>query len=403
MFLPARTPPRLSTLVLLTAVSVLSLNMFLPSLANIARDLNTSYVLASLSVSGYLAVTAVLQLLLGPVADRFGRRPVVLWTIAIFVAASFLCAVSGNIWVFLVARVFQGAIISGSALASAIISDTTEKAKAASLMSYVAMAMAVAPMLAPVLGGALDMWFGWRSGFWLYTGLGLALLWLIWADLGETNPSPADTFLEQIRAYPELFRSRRFWGYAIVMSCGVGAFFLFISAAPLVGEESFGLTPANVGIGIGSITGGFFIGSFLSGRFSARMGLMWMIFAGRIFAAAGLGIALLIIVLAGPNPYVFFAGAICAGVGNGISIPSARAGSLTVRPHLAGSASGLSGALVTAFGAVLTALPGLLVTADNGPWMVLLLMLLLAVGAIVAAVFVWVVEQREAVVEHANG
>ena len=222
MFSPATSPPRLSTLILLTALSVLSLNMFLPSLAHIAEDLSTSYLWASASVSGYLGITAILQLVIGPMADRYGRRPVILVSLVLFCGASLVAAMADEIAVFLCARVVQGAIISGSALASAIISDTTEKAKAASLMGYLSMVMAVAPMLAPTLGGALDQWFGWRSGFWLYSVLGLAMLALCWRDLGETNPAPADTFWDQLRAYPELFRSRRFWGYAICMAFSIG-------------------------------------------------------------------------------------------------------------------------------------------------------------------------------------
>ena len=121
-----------------------------------------------------------------------------------------------------------------------------------------------------------------------------------------------------------------------------------------------------------------------------------MVLIGRSVAAIGLLMALSLTWLGLVHPVVFFAGAISAGLGNGLSIPSARAGTLAVRPHLAGSASGLSGALVTAFGAVLTLLPGMLVTASNGAWMVSTLMLILALGAIAAAIYVWDVDQREA-------
>jgi len=173
MFVPATTPPRLITLIYLTAISVLTLNMFLPSLANIAQDLGSSYALASFAVSGYLAVNAVMQLIVGPLADRYGRRPILLVCISIFVVASIVCAVADNIWLFLAARTVQAFIIAGATIASAVISDTAEKEKAASLMAYVGMAMAIAPMLAPMLGGFLDQAFGWRSGVWVYIGLGI--------------------------------------------------------------------------------------------------------------------------------------------------------------------------------------------------------------------------------------
>jgi len=395
MFKPATSPPRLTTLILMTATSVLSLNMFLPSLAHIARDLGVSYALASMAISGYLAVTALLQLILGPVADRFGRRPVLLICLSLFTIASVCAALADTFWLFLSARIVQAAVISGSALASAIISDTTEKSHAASQLGYVSMAMAVAPMLAPMLGGVLDEFLGWRSGFWFYALMGAAILWLIWTDLGETNPAPATTFIAQLRAYSELFRSRRFWGYSICAGFAVGVFYLFVSSAPLVAAEVFHLSPTIVGVGIGSITGGFFFGSFLSGRYSMRMGLLWMVFAGRIVAFVGVLIALVLMVVWAKHPMLYFGGAICAGFGNGLTVPNARAGALAIRPHLAGSAAGLSGAVMVAGGAMLTPLPGLLITPQNGHWLALALMLGATLGGLLAAVYVWDVDRRE--------
>jgi DHA1 family bicyclomycin/chloramphenicol resistance-like MFS transporter len=395
MLRAATSPPRFFTLVLMTALSVLSLNMFLPSLANIARDLNTSYALASLSVSGFLAVNAVVQLVIGPIADRYGRRPVLLWAVLLFVLASVVAALAQDIWLFLAARVVQAAIIAGSALAFAVINDTHTRDAAASKLGYLAMAMAVAPMLAPTLGGALDETLGWRSNFWAFAVLGCVLLWLVWTDLGETNPTPSDTFRDQLRAYPELLRSRRFWGYALVQSFCVGGFFVFIAAASLVGEQAFGLSPTAVGIGIGSITGGYVIGSFLSGRYATRMGVLWMILAGRVATLTGVGLGLAWTVLAGPTPWAFFAAAITYGFGNGVSVPSARAGSMALRPHLAGSASGLVGAMIVGSGAIFIALPGLLLTRENGPWLTLTMLLGIAVAALFAALYTRAIERQE--------
>ena len=180
MLTPASTPPRLATLVLLTGLSVLSLNMILPSLSNIAADLETDYALVSLSIAGYLAVTAVLQLIMGPLSDRYGRRPVLLAGLAIFVVASLVCALATDIWVFLVFRVLQGAIVSGYAISMAVVRDMVSERKAASLIGYIAMAMAVAPTLGPMIGGALDQLLGWRSGFYAYFTLGIVVLGICW-------------------------------------------------------------------------------------------------------------------------------------------------------------------------------------------------------------------------------
>ena len=203
MFRAASSPPRLSTLVLLTALSVLSLNMFLPSLSNIAEEFEADYALVNLSIAGYLGITAVLQLVMGPLSDRYGRRPVLMAGTAIFALASLGCALADSIWGFLTFRVLQGAIVSGNALSRAVIRDMVPAREAASLMGYVAMAMAVAPMLGPMFGGVLDELFGWRATFAVFTGLGVLVLALCWIDLGETNLTPSETFLKQFRDYPE--------------------------------------------------------------------------------------------------------------------------------------------------------------------------------------------------------
>ena len=184
-----KTPPHLATLVLLTAFSTLSLNMFLPSLANIAVDLDADYATVSIAVAGYLAVTAIIQLVVGPLSDRIGRRPVLLVALTSFSIASISCSLAQDVWTFLIFRMLQGGIISGYALSLAIVRDTTSERKAAGLIGYISMTMAIAPMLGPMLGGILDTAFGWRANFYFYAVAGLLLLVICWIDLGETKPA----------------------------------------------------------------------------------------------------------------------------------------------------------------------------------------------------------------------
>ena len=388
MIRAAASPPKLSTLVLLTALSVLSLNMFLPSLPNIAKDLQADYALASLSIAGYLATTAILQLVMGPLSDRFGRRPVLLAGLAIFVLASLGCALASDIWTFLAFRILQGAIISGAALSRAVIRDMMPPREAASLMGYVGMAMAVAPMLGPLLGGALDELFGWRANFFAFLTMGLAILGLCWIDLGETNTSPSETFMKQFRSYPELFRSQRFWGYALCMMFSTAAFYSFLAGAPLLAAALFGMSPAALGFCLGTITAGFAIGSYLSGRYARRYSLATMMIAGRLVACAGLLLGLALFLAGFVHPLSLFGATIFVGVGNGLTIPGSNAGALSVRPQLAGSAAGLSGALIVAAGAVLTSVTGAVIDAANGAYVLLGLMLLNTVLALLAALHV---------------
>ncbi len=367
----AQTPPTLITLIFATALSVLSLNMFLPSLAHMSEDFAVDYGLVNLSVAGYLAVSAILQLIMGPLSDRYGRRPVLLICMTIFVCASIGCALAESIWLFLGFRLLQAAVVAGSVLSSASIRDQYPPNEAASRLGYVAMAMALAPMLGPMLGGALDMLFGWRAGFVLYSLLGAGLLTLLWFDMGETNTNRSSTFAAQLREYPHLFRARRFWGYALCAAFSIGGFYSFITGAPLVAAAWFDLSPAMLGLGIGIITGGFMVGNFITGRIAARTRLTTMILIGRIVASIGPFLGLLLFLGQLGSVWVFFGSAICVGFGNGLTNANASAGVMSVRPKLAGSAAGLSGAMIVALGAVLTSMTGAFVNAENGPYLVL--------------------------------
>lgn len=381
----ATSPPGFFTLVFITGLSILSLNMFLPSLANIAQAYQADYSIVSLSVAGYLGITAVLQLVIGPLSDRFGRRPVLLFALAVFVLASLGCMLAGDIWTFLAFRVLQGVIIAGGVLPYAIIRDSVPEQEAASQMGYVSMAMAVAPMLGPMVGGALDELFGWRSNFLFFAVLGLAAFVLCWIDLGETNKTPSETFRKQFQAYPELFRSRRYWGFTLCVTFSVGAFYIFITGVPLVTASIFDLSPAVLGFFIGSITAGFALGSFLSGRYSKRYPLTTMMIAGRIVACGGLVLGLTLFFMGFVNVYSLFGATVCVGLGNGLTMPSANAGALSVRPRLAGSASGLKGAIAVGGGAVLTSIAAVILTEGGGPYQLLGMMLFCSILAMLAA------------------
>ena len=387
--------PGLLTLILLAALSTLSLNLFLPSLTNIARDFETDYALVSLSIAGYLAVTAVLQLVIGPMSDRFGRRPVLLCALSVFVIGSLGCLLARDIYSFLLFRALQSAVIAGWVLSMAMIRDTRGEGEAASLLGYVAMSMAIAPMLGPMIGGLLDELFGWRSSFLLYSVFGAALLLLCWRDLAETNLSPSATFAAQFEAYPELLGSRRFWGYALCGLFSTGAFYVFLAGVPLVAARQFSISPGQLGFYMGTITAGFAIGSFVAGRYSRRHALSTMMIAGRLIAFVGLAMGLLLFLLGYAHGLTLFLATVFAGLGNGISMPSTNTGAISIRPGLAGSAAGLVGASTVAGGAVLTVFTGYLLEDGDAAIRLLGVMLFCATLALAAAFYVRVIDRRE--------
>ena len=365
-----KTPPHLLTLILLTGFSPMSLNMFLPSLANIAVDLETDYGTASWAVSGYLAITAIIQLIIGPLSDRIGRRPVLLGALLVFAFASVGCALAQSIEVFLFSRMLQGGIIGGYALSLAIVRDTRSEREAVSLIGYIGMTMAIAPMVGPMLGGVLDTFLGWRSIFAFFAASGFGLLILCWLDLGETkqdrDSDPGTT---------SLLREPLFWAYALCGTFSVGAFYIFLTGAPLVAQTVFEISTAELGFYIGTITVGFMLGGFIAGRFGKGFEPTTMMITGRIIACIGLVGGLLVLALGITSPQIFFASTIFVGLGNGITMPGSNAGAMSVRPELAGSAAGLSGALIVAGGAILTAATGTAVTGTNGAQTLLVLML----------------------------
>lgn len=370
-------------------------NMFLPSLSNMAQSFEIDYATMSLSVALYLAMTGVLQLILGPLSDRYGRRPVLILSMAVFALASIGCAQTDDIWSFLIFRILQGAVASGFALSQAIIRDQNEPREAATLMGYVAMAMAVGPMIGPMAGGVLDEFFGWRANFYAYAALGASALALCWFDVGETNRNRSGGFARQFRAYPTLLRSRVYWGYTVSLACGVGAFFAFVSGVPYVAETVFDVPTSMVGVYMGVITVGFFCGSFLTTRLARKVEPVILVIAGRTVGCLGLSVGLALAAVGVVNELTVLGATVLAGVGNGLTNPNASAGALSVRPELAGSAAGLNGALIVVIGAVLTSLTGAVVGAGYGAAGLLGVMLATTSLGLLAALVVLFAEREQ--------
>ena len=392
-------PPRLITLILLCALSVISLNMFLPSLPGMAREFETDYALVTLAISGYAAATAAIQLIAGPLSDRFGRRPVILVSLVLFILASIGCLLATDITTFLICRLFQAAVISAHTISMAVIRDTNDSQTAASLMGYVAMAWAIAPMVGPTFGGVLDDVWGWRASFWAFSLFGLLLLLLCWTDLRETNHNRSASILKQFHAYGELIASPRFWGYALCMAFSIGAFYAFLGGAPLVATHLFKMTPAMLGVTMGATTAGFIFGSFLSGVFAKRMSLISLVLAGRVVACVGLLIGIGLLLADVMNAALYFGACAAMGAGNGMTLPGGNAGAMSVKPELTGSAAGLSGALVLAGGALMSAVTGAVLTPGNAPLILLLMMLLSSAVSLAAALYVLWLERGATVVE----
>ena len=387
-FLDRTTAPHIVTLILIAGISALSMNIFLPSLPNMSAYFDTDYRVMQLSVALYLGVNGVLQIIIGPISDRYGRRPVILGGFVFFCLATLGCIFATSIEVFLTFRMLQASVVVGIVLSRAVVRDMVPATQSASMIGYVTMGMAVVPMIGPAFGGLLDQAFGWQSNFWLLFVLGVAVTWLVWADLGETTRQRSASFAAQFRQYPELLTSPRFWGYCLTAAFGSGAFFAYLGGAPFVGSEVFGLNPSQLGMYFGAPALGYFAGNFISGRYSVRIGINPMILIGSALNLAGMSLSLLMFYAGLGSVGVFFGFMTFVGFGNGMMLPNANAGILSVRPHLAGSASGLGGAMMIGGGAALSALAGTLLTKASGAFPLLWLMAITAVLAVLSILFV---------------
>lgn len=381
-----RTPPHLSTLTLLTALSALTLNMILPSLPAMSRDLAARESLVALTVSGYMLLSALFQLALGPVSDRVGRRPVMLAALALYVPASLGCMLAPDVGTLLACRVLQGVIVAGMVVSSAAIRDQYSVRESAGKLGRIASAMAVAPMLGPLLGGILDSAFGWRAAFALYAAMGAVLLVVVWLDMGETRqPGLAPP---RLRDGVALLASGRYWAHVLCAAFSVGAFYVFVTGVPYVATAVWALSPAQVGIGVGSITGGFMLGAAITARLAPRRGIAPLIMAGRLVSVLALGVAMSLFAAGLSHPLALFGLTVFVGLGNGLTISNANVGAMAVRPDLAGTAAGLAGALSIALGAMLSAMTAIAVERAATPARLVLLMLgcvLLSLAAALAA------------------
>lgn len=380
-------PPRLITLTLLSALSVLTLNTIVPSLPAMSRDLAARESVVALAISGYMLVSALFQVALGPVSDRIGRRTVVLPALALYVVASAGCMLAQDITALLAFRALQGVVVAGAVMSTAMIRDQYSARDSAGKLGAISSAMAVAPMLGPLLGGLLDTAFGWRTVFGLYTVLGAAILALAWVDMGETRrpglPPP------RLADWAALLASPHYWAYVLCTAFSVGAFYVFVTGVSYVATATWGLTPALVGLGVGSITGGFMLGAAVTARLAPRSRPAHLILAGRLVPTAALLVALALSAAGVSHPVATFGLTIFVGFGNGMTIANSNAGAISVRPGLAGTAAGLSGALAVGLGALLSWLTAYFIERDATPATLVTLMLgcvLLSLAAALAAI-----------------
>jgi len=332
-------------LIAITALAPVSLQIFIPALPAIQASFGTETGVTQLALSLSIFANAIATLAYGPLSDRFGRRPVILAGLVIFIVGSVMSATASTINALIVARIVQSSgAAAGMVLARAIIRDLYDREQAASAIAYLTMAMVVAPMIAPTFGAILIDQLDWRAIFVALTGVGALLTLYVWQCLMETHvirhglASPG-----LLRGASLLIKEPAFVAYMLQSTFAISTFFAFISGAPYFMIDVLDRSATEYGLLFMVVSGGFMIGNLASAKLGSRVGIDRLIWIGSILALAANVLTLFLMVFAVWTPLILFGPMMVTGFANGLSIANAQAGAISINPELAGTASGVTG------------------------------------------------------------
>ncbi len=377
------------TLVMVSVLSPVAINIIVPSMPSIQRAYATDYSTVQLTLSLYLAAIALTQVVIGPLSDRFGRRPVLLAGISIFIVASLAAVISPNIESLIVLRVIQAAGgCTGLVLGRAIIRDVYDRRKAASMIGYVTMAFAVGPMVSPLIGGLLQDMFDWRAQFYFLAALGTLALFTTWHWIGETNanPTPKINFVTMFRDFRSLVSRRTFVLFTAISSLASGLFFSFLGSVSYVTETLLAMKPTEFGFWFMLVAIGYSTGNFFSGRYAEVAGVRRMILIGSLLALVAVASMTTAFSTGYGSSATLFGGMLVVAFSNGLVLPNSVAGAISVRPEIAGAAAGLSGALQMGTGALMATIAGIVIAGQSTALPVFGLMMFCAVAALACTI-----------------
>ncbi len=348
-------------LVGLVAMMAISTDLYLPSLPAIARDLDTDVSTAQLTLSAFMVGIALGQILVGPLSDRFGRRPILLVATGLYVFASVACALAPDIESLIAARLVQAfGACAGGVVGRAVVRDVHERETAARVLATIGAAMAIVPAVGPVLGGVIEMAAGWRWNFALLASFGALLCAGVALGLPETNRHRDRTATDPARLarnVAAILATRSFLAHAAAGACAYAGLFAFISGSSFVFVDGYGVSPQVYGFCFSLAVVGYLIGTLVAARRVQSVGTAVLLrSAGWVMFAGGVGMAVLVASgLAAPGPTGAALVAVAmAGycVGFGMCSPGAAAGAIAPFPRLAGTAAAALGALQTGSAAI---------------------------------------------------
>lgn len=359
---PALPLSWLGVLALLTAVAPLSIDMYLPAFPAMAEEFGTSASAVQFTLTSFMVGLASGQLILGPLSDRFGRRPLMLAGTFVCILAAVACAVAPNIAALTAFRFVQG--FSGAAgvvLSRAVVADRAHGAVAARAFSLMMIINGAAPVLAPLIGGSLMGVIGWRGVFWILAGLAVAMFIGVVAVLTETHPKDrrhTGGVTAMLRDARSVLTNRVYIGYTLAFAFGFTVMFAYISASPFVLQNVLGLTPLHYSFAFAANAAGIVIMNAVNARIVGRFGQRRLLHLG-VGLLVLFSVLLLVDALLGPVLWASLLLLWGAVASLGLVAANATALALDQVRHAAGTGSAVLGALQFGLAAVVSPIVGL--------------------------------------------
>lgn len=332
---------------LLVSFAPMTIDLYLPAFPIMARDLATDAESIQLTLSVYMVGFALSQTIFGPISDRFGRKPTIIIGTSIYLVASVACALATTVEQLIVFRLFQSiGAAAAPVVARAVVRDMFTREEAARMYSVVTTVVAIAPVVAPVLGGFIVVWLGWRANFWVLTGFGASAMLLVIVMLPETNrnPDPNATRIGQmLRNFATMLSNRAYLGYVLTVMGNFSGLFAYLLGASFVLVDQLGMSPTSFGLSFGAASVGFMSGAFLGSRIVRYAGVERMCLAGTFFTAAGGALVFVLIWSDVISIWSIIVPTIVYFFGMGMSQPNIQAGAISPYPQMAGAAASLLG------------------------------------------------------------
>lgn len=331
----------------LVALGPLSTDLYLPALPSLAQELKTDVARVQLTLSVFLAGFALGQLAYGALSDRFGRRPMLLLGLGLYLLASLACLFATTIDMLIGAHFVQAlGACAGPVLGRAIVRDVWGPLEAARVLAYVSGAMAIAPLIGPTLGGLLTVAFGWQANFAALVIFSTLQVTAVWFFLRESNahPDPLATRPGRMLSnFGVLLRDRRYISYLLAQSFAYAVMFAFISGSSFILIGRHGLSPAVFGISFGLVVSGYIAGNMVSGRLVRGRGSDRLLLDGAWTGALAGGLMFLLAWWGVDQVWALLLPMFFSAMALGLVMPNALGGALAHYPRMAGVASALLG------------------------------------------------------------